>query len=144
MLDIRPLASKIRNLKFIQLDCTDMREIESGTINSLSSFHAIEHFGLGRYGDRIDPRSYLSVLSEISRVMAKNGNIYIGVPIGRKRVEFNAHRIFDPAEFAKLLPECSLVEFSVIDDNDTLIESVLPEDYRELNYGCGLFHFQRR
>lgn len=143
MLDIRPLKKKINGLSFIQCNCMNMSNIRSGSISSLSSLHAIEHFGLGRYGDPVNPNGYLDVIKEMQRVVKKNGNIYVSVPIGKQRVEFNAHRIFDPKNIIDLFGYCKLVDFCIVDDNNDYFENVDFQKYRNSNYSCGLFHFKK-
>jgi len=59
-------------------------------------------------------------------------------------VEFNAHRIFDPAQIISLFDGFELVEFSAIDDDDVFHQNVPPEIFRSMTYGCGLFHFRKR
>lgn len=144
MLDIRPLSMQIQNLQFQQTNCMDMNQISDGSIASLSSFHAIEHFGLGRYGDPIDPLGHQKAFAEMKRIVCDDGSIYFGVPIGIQRIEFNAHRIFDPLEIIRLFEGFELVEFSAIDDNDAFHENVAAGNYRTLKYGCGLFHFKKK
>lgn len=61
-MDIRPLMDidlgcGISRLRFIQADCTNLDGIDDNSIYSLSSLHAIEHFGLGRYGDNVEPNA---------------------------------------------------------------------------------------
>ena len=143
MLDIRPLPINIEGLKFQQVDCMNMEQIEDGAISSLSCFHAAEHFGLGRYGDSIDPLGHTKVISEIKRVVGPGGQILFSVPIGHQRLEFNGHRIFDPMTIIRLFEGFEVIEFSVVDDDDVLHENVSPENYRELKYGCGLYHFKK-
>lgn len=144
MLDIRPLSMQIQNLQFQQTNCMDMNQISDGSIASLSSFHAIEHFGLGRYGDPIDPLGHQKAIAEMKRIICDDGSIYFSVPIGMQRIEFNAHRIFDPLEIIRLFEGFELVEFSAIDDDDAFFENVAVESYRTLNYGCGVFHFKKK
>lgn len=144
MLDIRPLQIQIQNLQFQQANCMDMNQIPDGSIPSLSSFHAIEHFGLGRYGDPVDPLGHRKAIAEMKRIVCKGGVILFSVPIGVQRIEFNGHRIFDPVEVIHLFEGCELVEFSAIDDNDVFHENVVVENYRTLRYGCGLFHFKKK
>lgn len=143
MLDIRELPYTIPGLRFVKADCSDMSHIKSNTIPSISSLHALEHFGLGRYGDPIDPDQYHSAMKEIQRVTKKNGNIYIAVPIGKERVEFNAHRIFNPKTIVSIFSECTLVEFSAIDDNDIFHTNVNIKLYGNAHYSCGMFHFKK-
>lgn len=144
MLDVRPLKIQIHNLQFHQANCMDMNQIPSGSIPSLSSFHAIEHFGLGRYGDSIDPLGHQKAIAEMKRIVCEGGVILFGVPIGVQRIEFNGHRIFDPLEVIRLFKGFELMEFSVVDDNDEFYENVAAESYRILKYGCGLFHFKKK
>lgn len=143
MLDIRPLKKQIPNLSFIQADASNMKNIKSRSINSISSLHAIEHFGLGRYGDPIDPLGYKKAIDEMKRVVKKGGNIYFSVPIGKQRLEFNNQRVFNPKYVMELFTGMTLKEFSLVSDNNDIVENVKPEKYINVKYSCGLFHFQK-
>jgi SAM-dependent methyltransferase len=146
VLDIRPspIELPIPNLSFVQANCMDMKQIADDSIPSLSSFHALEHFGLGRYGDPIDPLGYAKAISEMKRIIAPGGSIFVGVPIGEQRVEFDGHRVFDPMEIIRRFEGLELVEFSAIDDDNAFHANVSPQDFRSVTYGCGLFHFKKR
>ncbi len=144
MLDVRPLKVQIPNLEFQECDCTDMKSIKSDSIESLSSLHAVEHFGLGRYGDPVDPAGYIKAINEIKRVIKKNGNILFSVPIGKQRLEFNSYRVFDPFYVIKLFEGFELKEFSSVNDQNKLIINANPKDYENAFYSCGLFHFIKR
>ena len=84
MIDIRPLSEKVEGLKFIQADATNLDGIADNSIISLSSLCAPEHFGLGRYGDPIDPEACFKALKSMQRVLAKGGHLYIAVPVGEQ------------------------------------------------------------
>jgi len=144
MLDVRPLSIKLDNLEFVQTDATNMNNIESNSIESLSSLHAIEHFGLGRYGDPVDPQGYIKAIREIGRILKKDGNVYFSAPVGKQRLEFNAHRIFDPKYIIELFSGLELKEFSYIDDNENLIVSADIKEVLNQNYSCGLFYFKKK
>jgi len=62
--------------------------------DSISCLHALEHFGLGRYGDRIDYQGHLLGWNNIYKILKRGGNFIFSVPIGIQRIEFNAHRVF--------------------------------------------------
>lgn len=147
MIDIRPLNHNVEKLNFIQTNATNMLEIKDNSINSLSTLHAVEHFGLGRYGDPIDDKGYLKAMNELKRVLSYGGNLLFSVPVGRQRLMFNAHRIFDPRYIIEVFlsgtNSLQLVEFSVIDDRDLYIENANPEKYVSSDYSCGLFHFRK-
>ncbi|TAK28797.1 MAG: DUF268 domain-containing protein [Myxococcaceae bacterium] len=114
------------------------------SVPSLSCLHVIEHIGLGRYGDPLDPDGSLKALAELQRVVAQGGDFYLGVPIGRERVCFNAHRVLSPQTVLRALGELSLVEFSAVNDAGDLVRDARPEDFSQADYSCGLFHFTRR
>ncbi len=76
MIDIRPLPFEVKGLTFLQSDATNLNEIKNDTIESISSLHAIEHFGLGRYGDLVDPTAWKKVLYAMQRV-TQRGGVYI-------------------------------------------------------------------
>jgi len=143
-IDIRPLNLKIPGLSFIQDDATELKTIKTNSIESISSLHACEHFGLGRYGDTIDPNAYVKFIHNMQRVVKKKGNIYFSVPIGKERLEFNAHRIFNPLTIIELFKNCSLHTFSVVDDSGSFIDNCTPNNYTQLTYGCGMFHFSKK
>lgn len=143
MIDIRPMNLKISGLEFIQVDATRMGNIKSGSMSSISSLHAVEHFGLGRYGDKVDPWGYKKAIDEIKRVTKKGGDIYFSVPIGTQRLEFNAQRVFNPMYILDLFKGCLLVEFSVVDDNNNLLENVRPAKFVKSTFSCGLYHFRK-
>lgn len=120
-----------------------MVSIPDNLLESISSLHAVEHFGLGRYGDTIDPLSYKNAIREIQRVVKPGGVIYFSVPVGFERLEFNGQRVFHPRTVLELFKQCELVELSVVDDENQLHEKVDIKDFDNLTYGCGLFHFRK-
>lgn len=144
MIDIRPLNYKIPNLEFIQANGSDMESIKSNSITSLSCLHAVEHFGLGRYSDPIDPEGHIKAIKEFQRITKKGGSIYFGTPIGKQRLEFNAHRVFDPRYIVKLFDTCTLVDFSAVDDMNTYLPNAKINNFIKVNYSCGLFHFKKK
>lgn len=144
MLDVRPLKAEVQNLEFVQADAMDMSHIKTNKITSLSALHAVEHFGLGRYGDPIDPLGYVKAIEEMQRVTKVGGNIYFSVPIGRQRLEFNAHRVFNPKYIVDLFSQCKLIEFSAVNDENEFIENTSPKNFTRSEYSCGLFHFKKQ
>lgn len=143
MVDVRALPSLVEGLSFIQDDATHLSQFKDGSIASLSSLHAVEHFGLGRYGDPVDADADAKAMRSFARVLAPGGRLYFSVPVGRERVEFNAHRIYDPERILNRFSSLKLAYFSVIDDAGKLIPDVSPGAYRTLDYGCGMFEFTK-
>lgn len=142
VLDIRSLTSSQPGLSFVQGDVRAL-PFECRSVPSLSCLHAMEHVGLGRYGDDIDPLGCFTGMAELQRVLAPGGRLYFSVPIGRERLEFNAHRIFAPETVLGEFDELRLVEFSMVDDEGRYRERVDPPDAVGATYSCGLFLFER-
>ncbi|MEB3234629.1 MAG: DUF268 domain-containing protein [Cyanobacteriota bacterium] len=92
--DVRPLQRAIPGVQFSQRDL--MQTVPESYCDSLSCLHALEHFGLGRYGDPIDPQGYAKGIANLARLLQPGGTLYLSTPIGRERVIFNANRVFDP------------------------------------------------
>lgn len=147
LIDIRPFPVKVPHLSFVQADATNLDNISDESLESISSLHAIEHFGLGRYGDKIDIDAWRKALLSIQKKIKKGGYFYLSVPVGNvQKVCFNAHRIFSPSTIINTLDELCLVQFAYISDYKVVevavsqmsnIESQLGE------YDCGLFIFKR-
>jgi len=151
VMDIRHIESVIPNIEFIQADL--MRSPPSnlvGQFDSLSCLHALEHFGLGRYGDPINYDGHLVGLANMTALLKPGGKLYLSVPIGQQRIEFNAHRVFS----VQYLLECvrtafSIDAFSYVDDAGDLHERVqLTAAETEGNcgcmYGCGIVEATKR
>lgn len=144
VLDIRPMRSSVAGLLFRQGDATTMSAYRDGELPSVSCLHAAEHFGLGRYGDPLDPRGHEKLIKSLIRVTAPGGRIYFSVPVsGRERVEFNAHRVFAPETILGLFEGCRLVDFALVDDAGDLIEPAPLSLAQTQRFGCGLFTFER-
>jgi len=71
--DLRPLDSNIKNILFKEADFMASDFNAENYCDSISSLHAIEHFGLGRYGDPIDPLGHIKGVDNITRLLIKGG-----------------------------------------------------------------------
>jgi len=150
VLDIRPLSNKVANVEFRQADLMALPAEYIACTDSASCLHALEHVGLGRYGDALDPDGHLKGLASLTALVRGGGMLYLSVPIGPQRVEFNAHRVFAVDYLLGLLrPGFDLVAFSYVDDAGDLHENVTLDDASVANsfgcgYGCGIFELRRR
>lgn len=119
---------------------------KDGSIKSLSCMHAVEHIGLGRYGDQVDPQGDIKAILELKRVLSPNGDLLFVVPIGSPRIMFNAHRIYSYRQIRDYFKDFELVEFALVPDNayDRGIVSDASETYcNEQVYSCGCFWFRK-
>jgi len=141
--DIRPLPP-VRNLTVVQADATRLDMFADNSLPSLSSLNVAEHFGLGRYSDPIDPAACFTFMSALARTLAPEGRLYFAAPVGRERVEFNAHRVFSLETVLAQFRGLRLVSFSYVDDAGHLHEEVEPASFpQDSEFACGLFEFTK-
>lgn len=142
VVDVRSLSSNVPGLTFRQGSITAL-PFPDDSVPSVSCLHVLEHIGLGRYGDPVEPDGWLRGLTELQRVLAPDGRLYLGVPIGTERLYFNAHRVFQPATIIAAASRLTLATFSYVDDAGDLHENVEVERFQGAEYGCGLFEFRK-
>jgi hypothetical protein len=141
ILDVRDLGYEVPGLSTIVYDIQQPIDLKS---DSVSSLHSIEHFGLGRYSDRIDPSGHINGLINISKFVEHDGYLYVSFPIGKPRVQFNAQRILDPSFPIHVLENFQLEEFVIIPWKGAPIFGVHPSDVNiEIANQAGLYKFRR-
>jgi len=141
--DYRPAQLELANLNSGRSDLTSL-PFKDDEITSLSCMHTVEHIGLGRYGDRLDPEGDLKAIKELKRVVARGGSLLFVVPIGAARTMFNAHRIYSYQQIVEYFSDMRLEEFSLITDSGVggdFIINATKEDADAQIYGCGCFWF---
>lgn len=151
VLDIRRQDNVIPNVSFEQ--CDIMGQVPADLVestDSLSCLHALEHFGLGRYGDPIRYDGYLDGFENLGRILKPSGRLYLSTPIGPQRIEFDAHRVFSVRYLLDMVePGYAVERFSYVDDAGDLHEDVQLADERvernfDCRYGCGIFELVKR
>lgn len=155
--DIRPVSAGIPGVVFKQADLMSTDSVSGfcdggdGYCDSLSCLHAIEHFGLGRYGDPINPLGYQRGIANLAKLLKLSGRLYLSTPIGRERVEFNANWVFDPRSILRVANEVGLCleELTVLDQQggrETFLNpggETLAQMSKE-HYRLGIFYFLKR
>jgi SAM-dependent methyltransferase len=141
-MDFRPLEASLPSLECTQGDILAL-PMADGSVASLSCLHVLEHIGLGRYGDPIDPQGSRKALAELERVLAPGGRLYLSVPVGRERICFNAHRVFAPETTVTLSGQLALLSFSLVDDAGRFWPDCALAQAHGLDYGCGMFVLEK-
>ena len=150
VLDIRQLPSTGHsNIQFVQADLMKAIDPEwTGKYDSISCLHAIEHFGLGRYGDPLDPNGHLKGFQNLLHLLKPGGKLYISVPIAAESVvDFNAHRKFHPLDILSWPTDghhINLIRFDYVDDAGDLHQNAsLLKESLKFQYGCGIYTFEK-
>jgi len=108
--------------------------------------HVLEHIGLGRYGDPLDPEGDIKAINELIRVVKPGGYLLVAVPVGQARICFNAHRVYNNQQFINYFTGMELVEMSLIPDGDAPTGLIInpPESMIDSqHYGCGCYWFKK-
>lgn len=140
MIDIRPIDLGLENLNFKEGNILNL-PFKDNSLESISSICVIEHIGLGRYGDTLDPFGSEKAVKEIKRVLASNGNLYISLPVDSENtIYFNAHRAFTHEYIMELFKPLKLIEEKYLYKN----ENKLTNHYEKIKgFGTGFFHFKK-
>ena len=145
VIDIRPLKNlSYTNIHFRQLDITNQPNLVS--TDSLSCLHTLEHFGLGRYGDPIDPNGHVKGFNALLKMLEPNGVLYVSFPIGEaNQVHFNAHRVFHPLDILQWTSEkVEILRFDYVDDAGDLHTNIdLFNTQPLVQYGCGIYTIKK-
>ena len=147
VLDVRPLSeSGHPNIEFQRMDVMGA-DVPKNVADSISCLHALEHFGLGRYGETVNPLGHRIGFKNLAKMLHRGGVLYVSFPIAStSEVHFNAHRIFHPQEILDWAKDenLSLVRFDYVDDSGRLHtkESLINFD-KSLIYGCGIYTFRK-
>lgn len=147
--DVRPQSAAVHNIVFRQADLSDESWPFEAYCDSISSLHAVEHIGLGRYGDPPRYRGHVIALENIWKTLQPRGKFYFSVPMGRQRVEYDGERIFELRHLLELLDRYTVDTFSYVGDDGTLREDVTLDDSAidssfGCEYGCAIFELTKR
>lgn len=146
--DIRPLEITVPNIRFTQADLMNLDDKNIACTDSVSCLHALEHFGLGRYGDPVCYDGYIAGFKNIAALLKQGGKLYFSVPMGVQRIEFHAHRIFSLPYLLQMVEEFYTVDsFSYVNDKNEFfpevdLSSVSAKDKSDsfgCSFGCAVF-----
>ncbi|MBY0529298.1 MAG: DUF268 domain-containing protein [Rhabdochlamydiaceae bacterium] len=74
------------------------------------SISSIEHDGLGRYGDPINPNADLEFMTKAKSLLKEGGHMILAVPVGRDVLIWTACRVYGSIRLPLLLKEWNLID----------------------------------
>lgn len=145
--DYRPPDLHLSSLNVGFADLTKL-PFDDEALPSISCLSVIEHIGLGRYGDPLDPDGDIKAVEEIKRVTTRGGSILINLPLGQTpTICFNAHRIYSKEQILNMFQGFKLIDFLFINRDCQFPAYTSTPSTEELgiyangHYAAGCFHF---
>jgi SAM-dependent methyltransferase len=140
--DYRPVELDLSGLQSRRGDLMNL-PFETTTVESLSCMHVVEHVGLGRYGEPLDPDGDMKAIKELMRVLKTGGNLLFVVPIGQPRIQFNAHRIYDYEQIIAHFSDYQVVQFAMVNDHGEFLDKLDINKIHLQSYACGCWWFRK-
>ncbi|MCL4338851.1 DUF268 domain-containing protein [Patescibacteria group bacterium] len=103
-----PRKSK-NNVYYIVGDCMETK-LADKSVDVVTLISTLEHIGLGRYGDPLDPDGDVRTMNEANRILKKGGYLILTIPYGYPTVVYNLHRVYDEKRFTRLIEGFTPVE----------------------------------
>lgn len=109
-------AKKVTTLEYVEIENQHpdlevitpqefQKRFEDGSLpqfDAMATFSSLEHSGLGRYGDGINPWGDLITMAKAWCVMRPGGRALVGVPVGYDAVLFNGCKLYGPLQLSHL------------------------------------------
>jgi len=96
--------------KFETISYTDFVNTED-KYDIVVSYSSIEHSGLGRYGDPINPNADIDTVNVIHDKLKDNGLLLLGIPVGKDSIVWNAHRVYGHKRLGLLIKNFDEIEW---------------------------------
>jgi hypothetical protein len=97
--NVTTIEYNVPETKYNNLQCKDYFNYfknNKETYDDVVTFSSIEHSGLGRYGDPLDPNGDIDTMKTIHNNLVENGLVIWGAPVGKDALSWNAHRVYGP------------------------------------------------
>ena len=81
--------------------------------DNAATFSSLEHSGLGRYGDPLDPNGDIKAVKQVHCMIKPDGIFFLGLITSNDNssyIEFNAHRVYGTKRLNKLFVGWDLIE----------------------------------
>tara|TARA_X000001388_G_C2230833_1_gene123117 strand:+ start:108 stop:1076 length:969 start_codon:yes stop_codon:yes gene_type:complete len=132
------IMSNDERLKTVTVsDYYNQKEEERELFDAGISISSFEHDGLGKYGDPLDPWGDIKAMKRMKDTIKKGGILYLAVPIGKDRLDWNAHRVYGRERLPLLLDGWKTLKTYELSEE---VLDIVPFDSLEEREGYGYKH----
>ena len=109
--DVHPLSFDYPGVEDIVCDVIDLaNQCEPESFDAISMICAMEHFGLGRYGDKMDASGDFKAVEYFEPLLKTGGILVVTVPFGPPALVYNTHRVYNYRRLKKIFEGFEIVE----------------------------------
>lgn len=119
---VTTIEYNIPELKTDKLNVMSYWDFEKSSIqfDCVISYSSIEHSGLGRYGDPLNPNGDIETMNVIHNHLKKDGLMLFGAPIGKDALVWNAHRVYGKTRLPLIFSNFNELEWIGYNKESTL------------------------
>ena len=114
-------AERLTNHPMLRTQTVDEFLYNKELFDVIMSISSIEHDGLGRYGDPINPNGDIETMQKLRGKLKPNGLMFLGIPLGADMLVWNAHRIYGEIRLPMLIDGWELIDRLYYDDEDLTV-----------------------
>lgn len=107
MVEYQKVTSEHPKIKTLTVDEFSKDE---NLYDSTITISSVEHSGLGRYGDELDPDGDIKAMKVLLDRTKVGGLCFLAVPMGCDQILWNAHRVYGRLRFPMLIDGWEVVE----------------------------------
>lgn len=111
----------------LQVSTVEEFEANPRKFHVIFCISSVEHDGLGRYGDPLNPDGDLETMRKLKAMLHPNGLLFLSVPVGRDSLYWNAHRVYGQLRLPLLFEGWEWIDSAGFAESDILFHGVLSE-----------------
>jgi SAM-dependent methyltransferase len=123
---LMPCHDSLSNVRYLIHDVAEKLPFADSSFDVFTSAVSVQLFGLGRYGDKLDPDSLINFVKELERVLKPNSDLIISNTFGYNCLDFNNHYVFDLPTLQNIFSPWKLIDYLI--DNGSRVK---PHPYSE-------------
>lgn len=106
-IDYNPIFT---NHPLLETMTVDEYENNPKQFDLLLSISTLEHTGLGRYGDPLNPDGDIEWMQQAKSMLKRGGLLILALPVGKDRLFWNAHRQYGEKRLKKLFDGWDVID----------------------------------
>ncbi len=141
-LDVREWPIQLPHLTVLKRDIINLNNENIGEFDVITCISTLEHFGLGRYGDKEDVEGDFKGMFELKKFLKSGGLMVLTLVFGKPTVVFPAHRVYNNSRLMRLIEGFKLLDrrfFRPISTQPVIYAPCSKEDTYQVDLTTGYY-----